>query len=173
MSLPVDLAAASREELIEVVGQLLSYFGTLEARIKELEGQRKRPTGGVKQGTPPAWVKANRPASSQKERKKRTHGFARLREELTHRVEHATASCPDWQVPLGGVVRGRRQVISLPRVRARVTEHVALERTCSRCRKRCAPEPDWSAITVGRRRFGVSVQSEVSVLRDESGSPSG
>ena len=29
MNLPVDLAAASREELIEVVGQLLSYIGTL------------------------------------------------------------------------------------------------------------------------------------------------
>ena len=33
MNLPVDLAAASREELIEVVEQLLSYIGTLEARI--------------------------------------------------------------------------------------------------------------------------------------------
>ena len=43
MSLPVDFAAASREELIEVVGQLLTYVGTLEARIKELEGQRKPP----------------------------------------------------------------------------------------------------------------------------------
>ena len=77
MSLPVDFAAASREELIEVVGQLLTYVGTLEARIKELEGQRKPPTGGVKEGAPPAWVKANRPARSKKERKKRTHGFAR------------------------------------------------------------------------------------------------
>ena len=169
MSLPVDLAAASREELMAVVGQLLSYVGALEARIKELEGQRKPPTGGVKPGTPPAWVKANRPArSKQQERKKRTHGFARRREEPTHRVEHATASCPDCQVPLqGGIVRRRRQVISLPRVRARVTEHVVLERTCSRCRKRWGPEPDWSAITVGRQRFGVSVQSEVSVLREE------
>ena len=111
MSLPVDLAAASREELMAVVGQLLSYAGALEARIKELEGQRKPPTGGVKPGTPPAWVKANRPArSKQQERKKRTHGFARRREEPTHRVEHATASCPDCQVPLqGGIVRRRRQ----------------------------------------------------------------
>ncbi len=168
MSVPVDFAAASREELIEVVGQLLSHIGTLEARIAELEGRAKPPTGGMKQGTPPAWVKANRPARPKKERRKRTHGFARRREEPTHRVEHATASCPDCQVPLqGGMVRRRRQVISLPRVRARVTEHVVLERTCSRCRKRCAPEPDWSAITVGRQGFGVSVQSEVSVLRDE------
>ena len=175
MNLPVDLAAASREELeelIEVVGQLLSYIGTLEARIAELEGQAKPPTGGLKpglkQGTPPAWVKANRPARAKKERRKRTHGFARRREEPTHKVEHVTASCPDCQAPLqGGMVRRRRQVISLPRVRAKVTEHVVLERACPKCRKRWAPNPDWSAITVGRQRFGISVQSEVSVLREE------
>ena len=157
-------------------GQLLSYIGTLEARIAELEGQAKPPTDGLKpglkpglkQGTPPAWVKANRPARARKERRKRTHGFARRREEPTHKVEHVTASCPDCQAPLqGGMVRRRRQVISLPRVRARVTEHAALERACPKCRKRWAPNPDWSAITVGRQRFGISVQSEVSVLREE------
>ena len=48
MNLPVDLAAASREELIGVVGQLLSYIGMLEARIAELEGQAKPPTDGLK-----------------------------------------------------------------------------------------------------------------------------
>ena len=141
-----------------------------------MEGQAKPPTDGLKpglkpglkQGTPPAWVKANRPARAKKERRKRTHGFARRREEPTHKVEHVTASCPDCQAPLqGGMVRRRRQVISLPRVRARVTEHVVLERACPKCRKRWAPNPDWSAITVGRQRFGISVQSEVSVLREE------
>ena len=89
------------------------------------------------------------------------HGFARRREEPTHRVEHATASCPDCQVPLARV-RGSRQVILLPRVRTG-------NRACGartglpKCRKRWAPEPDWGAITVGRQRFGVSVQSEVSM----------
>ena len=140
----------------------------LEARIAELEGQQKPPTDAGKERKPPSWVKANRPARSKGERRKRPHGFARRREEPTHRVEHATASCPDCQVPLiGGRVRGSRQVITLPRVRARVTEHVVLERACPKCRKRWAPEPDWSAITVGRQRFGHSVQSEVSVLREE------
>ena len=83
-------------------------------------------------------------------------------------MEHATASCPDCQVPLiGGRVCGSRQVITLPRVRARVTEHVALERACPKCRKRWTPEPDWGALSVGRQRFGVSVQSEASMLREE------
>ena len=159
MSLPEDLAGFSREELIELVGRLFGHIQVLEARIAELEGQQKPPTDAGKERKPPSWVKANRPARSKGERRKRPHGFARRREEPTHRVEHATASCPDCQVS--------RQVITLPRVRARVTEHVVLERACPKCRKRWAPEPDWSAITVGRQRFGHSVQSEVSVLREE------
>ena len=69
-------------------------------------------------------------------------------------------------------MRGRRQVISIPRLRVRVTEHVVLERTCRKCRKQWVPEPDWGAI-VGRQRFGVSVQSEVSVLREECRLPFG
>ena len=64
-------------------------------------------------------------------------------------------------------MRRRRQVISIPRVRARVTEYAVLERACPKCRKKWTPEPDWSTITVGRQRFGVSVQSEVSMLREE------
>ncbi len=168
MSLPEDLAGFSREELIELVGRLFGHIQVLEARIAGLEGQQKPPTDAGKERKPPSWVKANRPARSKGEQRKRPHGFGRRREEPTHRVEHATASCPDCQVPLiGGRVRGSRQVITLPRVRARVTEHVVLERACPKCRKRWAPEPDWGALSVGRQRFGGSVQSEVSMLREE------
>ena len=107
------------------MGQLLSHIEALEARILELEGPRKPPTDGVKERKPPSWVKANRPARPKKERVKRSHGFARRRDEPTHRVEHATANCPDCGISLqGGRVCGSRQVITLPRVRARVTEHV-------------------------------------------------
>ena len=154
--------------MIGLAGQLLSHAAALEERIAKLEGQQKLPAGGVKERKPPSWVKANRPDRPRKERKKRTHGFARLREEPTHRVEHATASGPDCQVPLlGGRLCGSRQVITLPRVRARVTEHLVLERACPKCRKQWAPEPDWRAITAGRQRFGISVQSEASMLREE------
>ena len=41
----------------------------------------------------------HRPTRPKKERQKRSHGFARRREEPTHRVEHATASCPDAGFP--------------------------------------------------------------------------
>ena len=98
MERPVDLATLSREELIGLVGQLLSHIEALEARIAELEGQPKLPSkpagGGVKERKAPGWTKANRPTQPKKERKKRTHGFARLRDEPTHWVEHATRQLP-------------------------------------------------------------------------------
>ena len=84
------------------MGQLLSHIEALEARILELEGPRKPPTDGVKERKPPSWVKANRPARPKKERVKRSHGFARRRDEPTHRVEHATANCPDCGISLQG-----------------------------------------------------------------------
>jgi len=172
--LPVELGTASREELVQLIGQLVRRIERLEARIVELEGQQKPPPDALGEQGPPFWVKANRPERSRRERKKRAHGFARRREEPTHRIEHALACCPRCQAPLlGGRVCGRRQVITLPRLRARVTEHVVLERTCPRRRQRWAPEPDWSAIVVGRQRVGVSVQSEVSVLREECRLPFG
>ena len=91
MELLVDLGAASREELIHIVGQLLSRITGLEARIAELENQRKPPGDVLGEQKPPAWVKANRPARPGKERQPRPHGFARRREAPTHRVEHALA----------------------------------------------------------------------------------
>ena len=174
MDRDVNLGRASREELIQLVGQLLDHVEALEARISELEGRQKPPTEEGKERKPPSWVKANRPDRPRKERQKRTHGFARRREEPTHRVEHATASCPDCGTLLrGGRVRRRRQIITIPQVRARVTEHVVLERTCRKCGQRWSPELDWSALAVGRQRVGISVQQEVCVLREECRLPYG
>ena len=117
----MNLGRASREELIQLVSQLLDHVEALEARISELEGRQKLPTEGGKERKPPSWAKANRPDRPKKERQNRAYGFARRREEPTHRVEHATASCPDCgTLLLGGRVCRRRQIISIPRVRARV-----------------------------------------------------
>ena len=174
MDRDVNLGRASREELIQLVGRLLDHVEALEARISELEGRQKPPTEEGKERKPPSWVKANRPDRPRKERQKRTHGFARRREEPTHRVEHATASCPDCGTMLrGGRVRRRRQIITIPQVRARVSEHVVLERTCRKCGQRWSPELDWSALAVGRQRVGISVQQEVCVLREECRLPYG
>ena len=174
MNLLVDLAAASREELLQCISQLLERIAVLEARIAELEGQQKPPADALGEKKPPAWVKASRPPGSPKPRNKRAHGYARRREEPTHRVEHAFAECPDCHLALtGGRVCSRRQVITLPRIRVRVTEHVVLKRTCPQCQKQWAPKPDLGALTVGQQRVGISVQSEVSVLREECRLPFG
>ena len=85
MDREVNLGGASREELIQLVSQLLDHVEALEARISELEGRQKPPTEGGKERKPPSWVKANRPDRPKKERKQRAHGFARRREEPTHR----------------------------------------------------------------------------------------
>ena len=154
--------------------QLLDHVEALEARISELEGRQKPPTEGGKERKPPSWAKANRTDRPEKERRNRAHGFARRREEPTHRMEHATASCPDCGTLLpGGRVRGGRRIVSIPRVRARVTEPVVLERTCRKCGQRWSPEPDWSALVLGRQRVGISVQQEVCLLREECRLPYG
>lgn len=128
--------------------------------------------GGGKQ--PPGWVKPNRPARSKKERKKRAQGYARRLDKPTHRVEHACEQCPECELPLqGGRVYSRRQVITLPRIRVRVTEHVILERRCDECGKTWRPQVDLSQEVVGQQRVGVSVQAEVAVLRQVCRMPFG
>ena len=64
-------------------------------------------------------------------------------------------------------------MISIPGLGVWVTEHVVVELTCQKCGKRWAPQPYWDALSVGRRRMGISVQSEVSVLREECKLPFG
>ena len=66
-------------------------------------------------------------------------------------------------------------MISIPSLglRVGVTEHVVVELTCQKCGKRWVPQPYWDTLSVGRRRMGISVQSEVSVLREECKLPFG
>jgi hypothetical protein len=42
-----------------------------------------------------------------------------------------------------------------------------IERACPRCHKRWAPPLDLSAVGVGKQRFGISVQAEVALLRQQ------
>ena len=80
MDRDVNLGRASREELVQLVGQLLDHVEALEARISELEGRQNPPTEEGKERKPPSWVKAcpvldtgaNRPDRPRKERQKRT-----------------------------------------------------------------------------------------------------
>ena len=193
--LDVDLETASREELVGLVLRLLERQQVIEGRLRELgklaktgEGKSHSGSGPKGQGPasgarseaeqdplgeqpggrqPPDWVKPNRPTRPKQDRKKRSQGYARRLDKPTHRVEHAYGECPECRVPLvGGRVSWRRQVITLPRLQVRVTEHVVFERKCDRCGQTWRPMLDLSKEVVGQQRMGISVQSEVAVLRE-------
>jgi hypothetical protein len=165
----LDLKQASREELIQLNLQLIARLQTLEEQVKQLEAELASLRGGGGQNNPPTFVKANRPArNKKKKRKKRLHGFSRRLDLVTARVEHSLEQCPECRVDLKGrrVVKAR-QVIELPPVQVQVVEHKLVERACPNCLKRWAPPLDLSSLAVGKQRFGISVQSEVAMLREQ------
>jgi hypothetical protein len=165
----LDLDNATREELIQLNLQLIAQLQLLQQRVKQLEAELESLRGGGSKSIPPSFVKANRPArNKKKKRKKRVHGFSRRLDLVNARVEHSMEQCPECRVSLKGrrVVK-TRQLIELPPVQVQVVEHVLVERCCPNCRKRWAPDMDLSSLAVGKQRFGISVQSEVALLREQ------
>jgi transposase len=164
----IDLEKASREELIQLNSQLLAQLQVLQERVKQLEAELQSSRGGGGANpSPPDWVKPNRPTRKKKKRKPRSQGFARKLDAPTARIEHALEQCPECQLTLTGrhVIK-TRQVIELPPVQAQVIEHILIERACPQCQKRWAPPLDLSSVAVGKQRFGISVQAEVTLLRE-------
>jgi hypothetical protein len=167
--LMIDLEKASREELLQLNAQLLAQLQLLQERVKQLEAELASSRGGGGSGaSPPDWVKPNRPSRKKKKRKPRSQGFARKLDAPTTQIEHALAQCPQCMVGLTGrrVIK-TRQVIELPPVQAQVIEHLLIQRTCPQCQKRWSPPVDFAALAVGRQRFGISVQAEVALLREQ------
>ena len=165
----LDLDNATREELIQLNSQLIARLQTLEEQVKQLKAELESLRGGGSQSNPPSFVKANRPArNKKKKRKKRDHGFARRLDLVTARVEHSLEQCPECQITLTGrrVIK-TRQLIELPPVQAQVVEHQLIERDCPQCQKRWQPAVDFSRLAVGQQRFGISVQAEVALLREQ------
>ena len=177
----VDLEKATPEELRELIRLLLQRVQLLEARVEELEAENERlrrenerlgGEGGKKK--PPSWAKANRPQGEKREPKKREKGYGRRRDKVTHQVKHAYAECPECGTPLkGGRERSRRTVITLPRIRVQVTEHIMVERKCPKCQKAFTPKAEMEQVAVGQQRVGISVQSEVVMLREGCRMPFG
>ncbi|MCL5961192.1 MAG: IS66 family transposase [Chloroflexi bacterium] len=170
----VDLEKDSPDKLREAVRLLLERTQVLEAHVEELETENERLRrenerlgGGDGKKKPPSWTKENRSKKEKKERKKREKGFARQRDKVTKQVKHAYAECPECGTPLsGGRERSRRTVITLPRIRVQVAEHVMVERKCPQCRKAFTPKAEMEQVAVGQQRVGISVQSEVVMLRE-------
>jgi hypothetical protein len=134
----------------------------LEARVRELEtrlGLRSAGKGSANQ------LQQAKPRSK-KPRKKRSHGFSRLRGVPTRRVIHVLERCPHCAAPLaGGSVKWTREVIELQAVPAEILEHVYVERRCIRCGRRVVPPAAEVGVVAGRQRLGVELTTLLAVLR--------
>lgn len=159
------------DQLQATIGQQQALIGKLEARVRELEEQQGRddPTKRMP-GLKPAATPRRRKVGP---RKRREHGFSRVRGEPTERVTHVVETCPHCATALaGGWVAWRKEVLEIPEAPARVLEHVYLARQCPNpgCRARVTP-PAASAAELGvaseRERLGVRLVSLIAALRAE------
>jgi len=172
-----DELAAQVAELRAVVRALKAENGRLRA---ELAARRGEAAGAVepsdpppaadapKRKSPPRWAKANVVrVTHHRPRRSRGPGPGRRRAVPDRRILHAPSHCPSCAAVLTrGRVVGRRQVITLPPVRAEVVEHVVLARRCRQCGHVCrGMMPDLSAAVGPGRRVGWSVVALAAVLR--------
>jgi transposase len=151
--------------LLEIIAQQQAQIEELVARVAELEEENRRLRRGGGSGVE-LWVKPGRPPREERERKHRGQAFVRRREEPEEICHHALERCPDCGRKLaGGWEHRRRQVIEVVLPRVRVVEHVIFARRCGVCGKRWLPRLTASELgAVGKRRFGVSLQSLVATL---------
>jgi transposase len=166
----VDLATASRAELVALIGAQQTVIGQLQARIATLE-QRLGSGGKGMPGTKPA--AQTRSKATGKPRKRRAQGFARRRSPTpTRRVTHAADHCPHCGTRLlGGWVHRRREVIDLPVVPVEVVEHVILARQCPLCERRVLPTVDLGDTVAGKQRLGARLLSLIVTLREDGRLP--
>ncbi len=161
----VDLVLRQYEELERMRAALAeaeALIARLEARVRELETRLGLRSSG--KGTTNQLQSAR--ARPKKPRKKRAHGFSRLRGVPTRRVVHAVDRCPDCAAPLaGGSVKWTREVIELQAVPAEIIEHVYIERRCIRCGRRVVPPATAVGVVAGRQRLGVELITLLVVLR--------
>jgi transposase len=154
----------SREELVELVVKL-------GARVEALEAEKalraKSDSGSVGDVVPPT-PKPSKPLPKQGpigKRRKRSDAFHRPPMTPTEVVVHAVETCPDCGRTLkGGWEHRRRQVIDIPEMPLRVSEHVFMARYCGVCCERHVAQPDLSDLVVGKHVFGVRLMSLVGWL---------
>lgn len=158
----VDQLRTENQELKQQLAQVLEQLAAAQARIAELEQQRR---------DPPSFVKPNRAKSSdpKPKRKKRAshHNHGRQRMTPTHSVEHALDHCPDCQYRLQGhSLDYTREVIELPKPQPiEVTEHRIIKRFCPNCRRWHSPKLNLEGQVLGQGRVGVRIVSLLAYLR--------
>src|SRR5487761_524689 len=151
---------AENGALQQRVATLSEALATAVQRISELE---------AKKTPPPSFVKANTPAVTKRERKRRApeHNQARRREEPSVVVRQALPTCRDCGGRLGGMHVGRRrQVVDLPPPAAVVVTEYQLERGwCSACGTWREARLEVAGQTLGKGRLGVGIAALVAHLR--------
>ena len=169
MDIDLDLATASREALLGVIAELKATNAQLQQRVTALEIRlNNRGSPGMPGNKPPSGRQAPRKAT----RKRRPHGFARVRMAPTHRVEHVLEVCPECGTDLvGGWVQRTREVIEIPVVPVQATEHVFVARVCPICEQRRVPKVELKDAVVGRQRLGINLVSLIATLREEGRLP--
>ena len=136
----LDLNAASRETLLEIIAGQRAVIADLQRRIGVLES--RSPTGAGRRG---CRVISRTPAGKRR-RKRSPESRAAMASPAsawtpTRRVEHAVAVCPDCGTHLnGGWVQRTREVIELPVAPVEVTEHALVARICPVCQRRRLPK---------------------------------
>lgn len=170
----------TREELIELVLKLHATVLSQQAEIAELKAIVERQAKRIKEleeevarlrGGGSSAVLSIKPSVVKKEkaaRKKRKHSFARRALAPTEVVCHAVEACPDCGRALsGGTVKWRHQVLEIPRVCVRVTDHLFVERYCGVCKKRHVPDPALvlAGVVVGKKSVGIGLMSLIGYLK--------
>lgn len=148
------------------IAELESLVERQSERISELEAEVARLRGGG--SSSPLNVKPSVQKNPKGPRKKRKHSFARQTRVPTEVVCHAVEACPDCGRRLtGGSVKWRHQVVEIPKVPVRVTDHLFIERYCGVCKKRHIPDPAvvLAGIVVGKKSVGIGLMSLIGYLK--------
>lgn len=173
-----EFVGLSREELVAIIlgqmgaiEQLKVMVGSLSERVvyleKENESLRSQlPRGGDGGAAVPPFVKANKKARPDEDRKKRKKWFVRRREKATEEIAHPVGErCPDCDGPLSKAwEHDRRQVIEIPISPIRVIDHVIMAQRCGYCGKVHHSKLTAADGVIGKHRFGIRFMSTVATL---------
>ena len=120
-----DLSTASLEALLAVIAEQQTTIGQLEKRFTALETRLNSRSGPGMPGN--KFFPGRRAPPRKCSRKRRDHGFSRVRMSPTQLVGRSLELCPYCVTHLsGGWVHRRREVVDLPVVGVKVTEHMVL-----------------------------------------------
>lgn len=162
----MDLLTAPRSELIKLIYTQDDRIRNLETALAQLKSQvdQLREQNLKEQRKS---FKANEIKKAPSQKKLREKGHSRSLDTPTHRILHSLDNCPNCGGTLGKpTVSYTRQIIELPKVKVRVTEHVVFKRWCANCQTQVQPEVDLSSQVVGKQRIGIRLMATIAVLRD-------